>query len=131
MTQLLFADTRKPVPTGTPLKPLSSVAQPHTWRLESHQTTNDGGLVWVSRHHPKFGRVRRTFHPRVFGLVIEVDVSWHRAARTKIHRAWHEAWFGVVLGILALIPLAFFEQYHLADEITSVLSIFGSGEGGH
>lgn len=131
--KIMFADTRQPVPIGASLHARNTtVAGPHPWRLEACQPDEtpggDAHTVTVSRHHPRFGRIRRTFHPRVFGLVIEIEISWHRAARTKIHHAWHEAWFGVVLGILALIPLAFFEQFHLADNITSM---FGFGGGGH
>lgn len=129
--KIMFEDTRRPVPIGTTLHARNvAVAGKFPWRLEACQpdTKGDAHTVIVSRHHPRLGRIKRTFHPRVFGLVIEIEISWHKAARTKIHHVWHETWFGVVLGILALIPLAFFEQFHLADDITS---LFGFGGGGH
>lgn len=134
--KIMFQDTRRPVPIGATLHARNTtVAGPHPWRLEACQPDTDpkgdAHTVTVSRHHPRFGRIRRTFHPRVFGLVVEIEISWHRRARTKIHSAWHETWFGIYLGFLALIGLAFFEQYHMAPEITGfVASIFGGG-GGH
>lgn len=137
--KILFEDTHKPCPIGTTLHARNTtLAGSYPWRLEAYQpdTEGDAHKVTVSRHHPRFGRVKRTFHPRVFGLTIEVEIKWHRRARTKIHSAWHETWFGIYLGFLALIGLAFFEQYHMAPEITSfVSSIFGGGGdpsgGGH
>lgn len=134
--RVVFAETGKPCPVGESLRALDPIAQPHLWRLEGHQVHADGThKVYVSRHHPRLGRVRRTFHPRVFGLALELDIkiTWVRLATTKVHRAWHETWVGIYLGFLALVGLAFFEQYHLAPEITgSILSIFGGGgESGH
>jgi hypothetical protein len=129
---IMFEGTRKPCPVGTTLHARNTtLAGPHPWRLEAFQPDVEGDAhkVTVSRHHPRFGRIKRTFHPRVFGLTVEVEITWRKAARTKIHTAWHETWVGIYLGILALVGLAIFEHYHLADEISapvaSVLEIFG------
>jgi len=127
---LVHAETGKIVPIGTMLRAVEPVGQPHLWRLDAHHPgeSERAHRVTVSRHHPKFGRVKRLFHPHVFGLVLVVKVAWHRLVTTKIHKAWHETWVGIYLGFLALIGLAFFEQYHMAPEITgTVMSIFGGG----
>lgn len=132
--KIVYAGSGKPCPVGTALRAVDPVAQPHTWRLDAHHCGEDDTAhrVTVSRHHPKFGRIKRTFHPRVFGLTVEVEVTWYRATGRKVRHAWHETYVGIYLGFLALIGLAFFEQYHLAPEITgTLLSIFGGGGGGH
>jgi hypothetical protein len=130
--KIVFAESGKPCPPGTALHAVEAVAQPHVWRLEGHQYADNGAhTVTVSRHHPKFGRVKRVYHPRVFGLTVEVEITWYQSAKAKIHKGWHETWFGIYLGILALVGLAIFEQYHLADEITaplaSLLDMMGFG----
>jgi hypothetical protein len=131
--RIVFADSGKPCLPGTALHAIDRVAAgPHVYRLESHQYADNGAhTVTVSRHHPKFGRVKRVFHPRVFGLTVEVEITWYQSAKVKIHKGWHETWFGIYLGILALVGLAIFEQYHLADEITApfaaIMDMMGMG----
>lgn len=130
--KIVFAESRKPCPLGATLHAVEPVAQPHVWRLEGHQYADDGThTVIVSRHHRKFGRIKRTFHPRVFGLTVEIQVTWYESAKTKIHKGWHETYVGIYLGFLALIGLAFFENYHLAPSIVEFVTVGFLGESGH
>lgn len=130
--KIVFAESGKPCPFGTSLHGVEPVAQPYVWRLDGH-TVSDNGThrVTVSRHHPKFGRVKRTFHPRVFGLTVEVEITWYQAAKSKIHKGWHETYVGIYLGFLALIGLAFFENFHMAPAIVEFVTAGMLGGSGH
>ena len=97
------------------------------WRLD--EIFHDGvqHMVRCSRQHA-IGRVRRVFAPVVFGLSVQEEITrLHHALNLGVH-AWQKVdeWF--FAGIVALVPLAFFEQYHLAETITHALSSLTGGE---
>lgn len=129
--KLVFADTGKPVIPGCVLRAVDPIGGPYVWHLDGHRIGADdhGHRVMVSRHHPKLGRVHRTFHPRVFGLTVVIDIVWYRDVRHTAHVVWAKGNDWLMAGIFALIPLAFFEHYHWADDITNMMSIFGGGDG--
>jgi hypothetical protein len=129
--KIMNKETGAVVPLGTMLHTSHPSARPGTWRLENHALRNGEHTLHVSRSHHRMGRVHREFHPHVFGLTVEIEVTWYRATTRKIHKAWHETYTGVYLGFLALIGLAFFENYHLAPAIVEYVSFGLFGGSGH
>lgn len=118
---------------GVMIRSSEILAAPGAWRFESLAQRHGEHVVHCSRHG-KTGRVHKTFHPHVFGLTVEVEVTWYRSTATRVHHMAHETWTGIYLGFLALIGLAFFENFHLAPSIVEYVSfgIFGTGGGeGH
>lgn len=89
------------------------------WRLDALVHNGREHLVRVSRclHG---GRMRRhaAFPLHVFGLLVnDVKVWWRRA----LHRADKAVFDYLMAGIFALVPLAFFEQYHGAERLTEII----------
>lgn len=91
------------------------------WRYE--KITEKGGEhhVIASQVLPHMGRATKTFHPHVFGCHVDITMAYWRSSAM-----WHDfksqtfiLFYG---GLLALIPLAFFEHFHIAARI------FGSGD---
>jgi len=125
--KIVSLETGKVVPLGTMLRAVDPVAQPYAWHLDAHNAHPDGThSVSVSRHHPKFGRVKHVFHPRVFGLVIELDIVWYRDVRHVTHAVMTRGGDWFMAGLIALVPLSFFETFHWGHTIAEFLS-FGSG----
>lgn len=81
----------------------------------------DGHRVHVVRRHPKLGHVHREFHPGVFGLVVEVDIKWSRHLVNTAHHARQKFDEYLLAGVVALVPLAFFEQFHLAEKVGELI----------
>jgi hypothetical protein len=106
------------VDTGKKVKPHSILrtdhpsARPGMWRLERHVCRKGDHMVHVSRSHNHMGRVHREFHPSIFGLTIEVDVVWYRDVRHAAHWCWVRGGDWLMAGVVALVPLSFFETYH-------------------
>lgn len=77
-------------------------------------------------------RGHREFHPHAFGLEIKIDITWQRHALNTGRHVFSKIDDYLWAGAFAIIPLAFFEHFHWADEITSVVTfgMIGSG-GGH
>ena len=99
------------------------------WRLEKIFHNGVTHLLRVTRLH-KVGRVVEHFHPSVFGLSMVEITQWWRVTRHDLAHAWHKVDEWLFAGIFALIPLAIFEHYHLAEPITSALTGWFTG-GGH
>lgn len=70
-------------------------------------------------------------HPSVIGCSVRVPLT--RCQRVKVFAlaCWTKIddWF--MAGLVALIPLAWFEHYHMATKITEVLSLGIFTGGGH
>jgi len=77
----------------------------------------DGHRVHVTRRHTRLGHIHREFHPRVFGLEVKVDITWQRHVINKAHDVRCKFDDYLLAGIVALVPLALFEHYHLAEVI--------------
>jgi hypothetical protein len=113
--------------TGAKIAPgamLLAVEGPHMgthWRFHELRMTDTGHRVCVSRPYT-FGHIRREFHPGMFGLHVVIEISWrhHLSHSAKVVWARIDEWF--LAGLVALVPLAFFEHYHWAEKITSALS---------
>lgn len=122
-TQRLIMST-----TGEVILPgrmIQATVGPHTgtwWRLDALAHNGREHIVRVSRC-VRGGRMRRiaAFPLHVFGLMIdEVKALWRRAA----HTAEHKTLDYMLAGVSALVPLAFFEQYHGAERITEFVRLF-------
>lgn len=92
------------------------------WRL-SHVVEHpvDGHRVHVTRRHPRLGHVHREFHPGVFGLHVVIDVTWREHAINKAHHVRAKFDDYLLAGIVALLPLAIFEHYHVAEKLPEML----------
>lgn len=111
--KIIVEATGKPCAIGSPLRAVDPVAQPYLWRLDAHCAHEDGShTITVSRHHPKFGRIKHSFHPKVFGLVIELDIVWYRDVRHVTHAVMVRGGDWFMAGLIALVPLSFFETFH-------------------
>lgn len=77
----------------------------------------DGHRVHVTRRHPRIGHVHREFHPRAFGLHVVVDITWRRHLVNKVHHVRSKFDDYLLAGVVALVPLALFEHYHLSEVV--------------
>jgi len=97
---------------------------PHTgtwWRLDALAHNGHEHIVRVTRlvHG---GRIRRVaaFPLHVFGLVVsEVAQLWKRCIECTLHKLSDY----IAAGVLALVPLAFFERYDGAERITEIIRL--------
>lgn len=115
--RLMDTTTDTEIMPGCTLRPVEPPRTP--WRLESLHTTIDGATLVHASQRTRVGRAHRIFHPHVFGLEIVVDVEVTRSDR--VHHAMHAARTKVndymLAGLFALVPLAFFEHFHLAERV--------------
>lgn len=81
----------------------------------------DGHRVHVTRRHPRMGHVHREFHPVIFGLHVVIDVTWKRHIVNKAHHVRVKFDDYLLAGVIALLPLAIFEHYHLAERLPEIL----------
>jgi len=123
--RLMDTTTDTEIMPGTVLRP---VEPPRVaWRVESLHTTRDGvAMVHASRRSPA-GRIHHVFHPHAFGLEIVVDVTITRREHLRNALTVVRSKVGdyMLAGIFALIPLAFFEYFHIADRLFRAI---GMGE---
>lgn len=112
------------ITVGTRLRVVSGPRVGEVWNY-SHLTVHpvDGHRVHVTRRHPRMGHVHREFHPGVFGLSVEIDITWRRAVRNRVHLVRRKFDDYLFAGIIALFPLAFFEQFHLGEKITEAVAL--------
>lgn len=108
----------------TPGSRLHAVVGPQTGQVwtYSHVLEHpvDGHRVHVTRRH-RLGHVHREFHPGVFGLVVKVDITWKRHIVNTMHHARQKFDDYLLAGIIALLPLAAFEHFHLSEKIIEAL----------
>lgn len=120
--------------TITPGSKIHTVHGAHAWRYERLRKIDD------RTHHVHCTRVvkgsrgrtfrgHREFHPSVFGLDVRVSVTWERKAICRTRHMISKVDDYLLAGVFAIIPLAFFEHYHMAGTITEfvTLGMFGSG----
>jgi hypothetical protein len=81
----------------------------------------DGHRVHVTRRHPRIGHVHREFHPRVFGLHVEIDITWRRHVVNKVHHVRTKFDEYLLAGVVALFPLAAFEHFHFSEKLFEAL----------
>jgi hypothetical protein len=72
-------------------------------------------------------------HPSDIGCDVQIPLTFCERFKLVCVHAWSKIddWF--MAGVIALIPLAVFEHYHLATKITEVVSLgmLSTGGGGH
>lgn len=97
-----------------------------TWQY-SHIVEHpiDGHRIHVTRRHPRMGHVHREFHPGVFGLKVVVDITWKRHVANKVHHVRTKVDDYLLAGVFALVPLAFFEHFRLADRMMEAMPFLG------
>lgn len=118
--RLINAQGREVVP-GMRLQAVQGKEIGQTWQF-SHVVEHpiDGHRVHVTRRHPRMGHVHREFHPVVFGLHVVVDITWKRHLANKAHHVRAKFDDYLLAGVIALVPLAFFEHYQLAERIPEI-----------
>lgn len=95
------------------------------WRIEELFHDGSEHKVRASYRH-RAGRVRRVFHPSVFGLMVQEELTRMRLVVNRLHHAWQKIDEGLIMGVLALVPLAVFEAYHGGEATREFLaSILG------
>lgn len=95
------------------------------WRLDELFHDGTEHRVRASRRHAA-GRVHRTFPPAAFGLIVREELTRLRLLLNRLHHLWQTIDEGVVMGTLALVPLALFEAYHGGEVTREVIHyLFG------
>lgn len=101
------------------------------WRYSHVREVEGAHRVHCTRRvSGKRGRVfngHREFHPSVFGLEVKIEISWQRHALNTTRHTLGKVDDYLLAGAFALLPLAFFEHYHMASKITETLSFGGPG----
>ena len=118
--RLMDTATGTEIQPGTMLRPVEGFDR-RAWRFERLVETREGHLVHASQG-TRAGRMHKHFHPSVFGLEIMIDVTV-RFRRTRAVGAKLSDYF--MAGVIALVPLAAFEYFHLAEHVFTWL---GYGE---
>jgi len=107
---------------------LHAVNGPHAgthWRLERVHHNGTYHVLRCSRLHRQM-RVRMDLHPHVFGLSVLEITRWYRPRAQDLKACWHKIDDGLLMGALALIPLAAFEAFHGSEHARVIMeSIFG------
>ncbi|MFI9835209.1 hypothetical protein ACIHIX_46985 [Streptomyces sp. NPDC051913] len=120
--KLVSCVTGEEIQAGRTLRVQTGADTGQSWKFERIAERGDGMRhVHVSRPGGKLGRIHREFHPSVFGCEITVEITWRRSVGHAAYRAWAKADDYLWAGVFALVPLAFFEHYHWAEDIVAVL----------
>jgi hypothetical protein len=94
------------------------------WRFEGIAERPIGAHhVHVSRSGGKLGRIHREYHPGVFGCEIKIDVTWRQRTKNRVQRMRTKIDDYLMAGAFALVPLALFEHFHLAEPIAAALTV--------
>jgi len=91
-----------------------AVSGPHTgswWRVDEIRSVKGVHRVYASRR-TRAGRQKRFFAPEIFGLLVEELTTWTRHALNVACHVRRKFDDGIILGALALVPLALFEAFH-------------------
>lgn len=88
-----------------------------TFRIDDVTKVNGKHVVVASRKHNKSIRHMIKVAPEVFGIVVTEVEEIIRTAWTKARRVWARIDDGLYMGTMALIPLAYFEHYDMAEKI--------------
>jgi hypothetical protein len=76
-------------------------------------------------------RGHREFHPHAFGLEIKIDITWQRHAMNTARHAFSKVDDYLMAGVFAIVPLAFFEHYHMAGPIIGTVTLGVLSGGGN
>ena len=125
--------------TGQVIQPGTKIHTVHgsdPWRYERLRKIDDTQhRVHVTRivkgSRGRTFRGHREFHPSVFGLEVKIDITWERKAVCRTRHMISKIDDYLLAGVFAIIPLAFFEHFHWADDITSFVTLGMLGTGGH
>ncbi len=129
--QLINPNTGQIIEPGAKIHTLHGA---HAWRYERLRQID------AHTHHVHCTRVvkgtrgrtfrgHREFHPSVFGLEIKIDITWQRHALNKSRHVLGKVDDYLLAGLFAIVPLAFFERFHWADDITSLFTLGYIGSG--
>jgi hypothetical protein len=88
----------------------------HAFRIDDVTKINGRHVVKATRKH-RTGRHTIKVAPEIFRLVITEIEETLRKIKTRVVTTWAKIDEGLYMGTLALIPLAYFEHYELADKI--------------
>lgn len=94
----------------------------HAFRIDDVIKLHGRHLVVASRKH-RTGRHTIKVAPEVFKIVITEIEEISRKVWSTIKWAWLKIDEGLYMGTAALIPLAYFEHYDLADKIVEFFSM--------
>src|SRR6266581_8256956 len=100
-----------------------AISGPHKgswWRLDKIVKRDSLHHMSASRKH-KIGRHKITVLPEIFGLRVHETMNVIKDIMCRVRKFWRKIDEGLYMGALALIPLAYFEQYHGAEWITEVI----------
>lgn len=122
---ILQTEAGEEIHSGATLRATSGAYLGRRFRfVEVH---DDGERITVTMLHPHpFRHARQVMHPSAFGLRLHRPLSRSRRMANAVHHVWQRVDEWLLAGLVALIPLAFFERFHWADQITSLM-----GMGGH
>lgn len=104
------------------------------WRLDEIFHDGTQHMLRCSRLHRGKVRVRKVFAPVHFALEVMEEITHMRALVNRVHHTWQKIDEGLIMGVLALVPLALFEAFHGGEATRHLLeSLFNSSvnTGGH
>ncbi len=110
----LITDTGELV---TPGSVLTAVVGPHAGRRFRYvEVHTDGDRIMVRHTHPHpFRNARAVLHPSVFACTLHEELTRLRHVLNLLHHAWQKVDEGLLMGVIALAPLAVFEAYNGAE----------------
>lgn len=120
--QLIHATTGLPVEFGRTVQAQSGPFAGSWWRLDALVKRDGVWHVSVSRSH-RCGRRKVVAPPDVFGLLVREILTLLRRTRNLLVHVWQTIDEGIVMGALALLPLALFEHFHMAEVIVSLMGL--------
>ncbi|MFC8429278.1 hypothetical protein [Streptomyces sp. NPDC057253] len=126
--QLIHDVTASTVEPGATIHLVTGPHEGQAWRFEKiveHRT--DGHRVHVTRLHPKFGRVHREFHPRVFGCSVVIDIRWYADRKRLLHAVGRTA--TTCLSAFVAAVVAWLVHEYGNAEWGPVLALFGVHSG--
>jgi hypothetical protein len=123
----LVTDTGETVRSGTVL---IAVVGPHTGRRFRFVDIHESGERVLVRHAHghTFRNALAVLHPSVFACEIHQELTRLRRTLNLCHHTWQKVDEGLVMGALALVPLALFEAYGGGEKAHELLaSLLGGG----
>lgn len=111
---------------GTMLHATEGVHAGTHWRLERLYHNGVTHVLRCTRYIHRLGRVVMDLHPHVFGLSVIAVSKWTGLSLEFIHAWCHKISDGLIMGILALIPLAAYESANGGEHARHLLEmLFG------
>ncbi|MFJ3311098.1 hypothetical protein ACIPSA_50925 [Streptomyces sp. NPDC086549] len=115
--KLVSCVTGEEIQTGRTLRVQTGAAAGQTRKFERIAQHADGvHHVHASRPGGKLGRIHREFHPSAFGC----EITWRKSVSHAAYRTWSKVDDYLLAGLLALVPLPFFEHYHWSEYIVAI-----------